>query len=278
MPELPSGTVTFLFTDIEGSTALWERDQKAMAAAVERHLAILRGAIAAHGGVLFKTVGDGTQAAFTAAPDSLVAALDAQRAISNDPWSELPSPLRVRMAIHSGEAVPISDDYLAAALNRLARLLAAGHGGQMLLTEAAQQLSRGALPEAGALRDLGEHRLRDLLEPEHVFQLVHPDLPADFPSLRSLDARPHNLPLQPTPFLGREREVSEVVERLGRPDVRLLTLTGPGGTGKTRLALQAAAELLDDFADGVFFVPLAPVTDPTLVPSTIASALGIREV
>ncbi len=140
-----------------------------------------------------------------------------------------------------------------------------------------QLLSRGALPSGAELRDLGEHRLRDLLEPEHVYQLLHPELPADVPPLRSLDIRLHNLPLQPTPFLGREREVGEVVALLRRPDVRLLTLTGPGGTGKTRLALQAAAELLDGFADGVFFVPLAPLADPALVPSAIASALAIRE-
>jgi predicted ATPase/class 3 adenylate cyclase len=277
LADLPSGTVTFLFTDIEGSTALWERDRVAMGAAVQRHLALLDAAIQAHGGVHFKTTGDAVQAAFPAAPTAVAAASDAQRVLRAEDWGEL-GPLRVRMALHAGEAKPDArGDYLAAPLNRLSRLLAIGHGGQILLTQAVQQLSRGALPPGTEVRDVGEHRLHDLLEPEHVYQLLHPDLPADFPPLTSLDARSHNLPLQPTPFLGREREVGEVVERLGRPDVRLLTLTGPGGTGKTRLALQAAAELLNNFADGVFFVPLAALADPALVPSAIASALAIRE-
>jgi class 3 adenylate cyclase len=276
MPDLPTGTVTFLFTDIEGSTALWERDRQAMREAVARHVAILQSLIAAHHGVLYKTVGDGTQVAFTSAEEALRAALASQRALLAEDGGEL-GPLRVRMALHAGEATPDArGDYLSAPLNRLARLLSIGSGGQILLSQTVQQLSRGALPAGTELRDLGEHRLRDLLEPERVYQLLHPDLPAEFPPLESLENRPNNLPLQPTPFLGREREVSEVMERLGRPDVRLLTLTGPGGTGKTRLALQAAAELLDDFADGVYFVDLAPLIDPALVPQAIAAALGVR--
>jgi predicted ATPase/class 3 adenylate cyclase len=277
MSELPSGTVTFLFTDIEGSTARWERDRVAMAAAVARHIALLDVAVAGHGGVTFKTVGDSIQAAFPTAPAAVAAALDAQHALLAEDWNE-GFELRVRMALHAGEAQPDKrGDYLSAPLNRLSRLLATGHGGQILLTQTVQQLSRGDLPAGAGLHDLGEHRLRDLLEPERVYQLLHPALPATFLPLNSLNIRPHNLPLQPTPFLGREREISEVVGRLNRPDVRLLTLTGPGGTGKTRLALQAAADLLDDFADGVFFVPLATLSDPGLVPSAIASALGVRE-
>jgi predicted ATPase/class 3 adenylate cyclase len=277
MPDLPSGTVTFLFTDIEGSTALWERDRQAMAAAVDRQQAILQSLIAAHHGVLYKTIGDGTQAAFGTAEDALRAALASQRALLAEAWSEL-GPLQVRMAMHSGEATPDSrGDYLTAPLNRLSRLLSTGHGGQILLSQTVQQLTRGALPAGTELRDLGEHRLRDLLEPEHVFQLVHPDLPGDFPPLRSLDARPQNLPRQPTPFLGREHQVAEVADLLRRDDTQLLTLVGPGGTGKTRLALQAAAEVLEDFADGVCFVPLAAIADPALVPSAIATALGLRE-
>src|SRR5215216_3111238 len=277
MVELPRGTVAFLFTDIEGSTALWERNRQAMAAAVERHFVLLDAAIQAHGGIHFKTIGDAVQAAFPVAPAAVAAACDAQRALLAEEWGEV-GTLPVRMALHAGEAEPDArGDYLAAPLNRLLRLLSAGHGGQILLTQAVQQLARGALPPGVELRDLGEHRLRDLLEPEHVFQLFHPDLPVDFPPLASLDARPNNLPRQPTVFVGREQEIREVVERLRRGEVRLLTLTGPGGTGKTRLAMQVAAELLDDFPDGVFFVPLAPLADLALVPAAIAAALGIRE-
>ena len=277
MAELPRGTVTFLFTDIEGSTRLWERDRSAMASAVDRHLALLDDAIVSRNGVHFKTVGDAVQAAFPTAPDAVAAALAAQKALLSEDWGTL-DPLRVRMALHAGEAIPDDrGDYLAAPLNRLARLLAIGHGGQVLLSQAVQQLVRDSLPADAGLRDLGGHRLRDLLEPEQVFQLLHPDLPADFPPLRSLGARPNNLPLQPTPFLGREDEVREVTNLLRSPDVRLLTLTGPGGSGKTRLGLQVAADCLDDFSDGVFFVALAPLTNPDLVPSAIAAALGVRE-
>jgi predicted ATPase len=277
MPDLPAGTVTFVFTDIERSTARWEQDQPAMAGVVARHIALLDAAIQAHGGVHFKTVGDAIQAAFPTAPAALAAALAAQRALLAEDWGPL-GTLRVRMAVHAGEAQPDArGDYLAPPLNRLSRLLATGHGGQILLTQTVQQLSRGRLPAGVALRDLGEHRLRDLLEAEHVYQVLHPDLPATFPPLTSLDARPNNLPRQPTPLVGREQQVAEVVALLGREDVQLVTLIGPGGTGKTRLAVQTAAEVLDEFADGVFFVPLAPVTDPALVPSAIATALGLRE-
>jgi predicted ATPase len=277
VPDLPSGTVAFLLTDIEGSTARWERNRQAMTAVVARHMALLDAAIHAHGGVHFKTVGDAVQAAFPTAHAALAASLDAQRALLAEDWGEL-GPLRVRMAIHAGEADPDErGDYLTAPLNRLSRLLATGHGGQILLTQAAQQLSRGRLPAGAELRDLGEHRLRDLLDAEHVYQLLHSDVPAAFAPLNSLDTRPHNLPRQPTPFLGREPQVDEIVDLLRRAEVQLVTLIGPGGTGKTRLALQAAAELLDDFTDGVFFVPLAPLAESHLVSAAIVSALGLRE-
>jgi predicted ATPase/class 3 adenylate cyclase len=277
MPELPRGTVTFLFTDIEGSTALWERDRSAMAAAVARHAALLRQAIESHHGVLYKVIGDAVQAAFPTAPDAVSAALDGQSALLAEDWGQL-EPLRVRMAVHAGEASPDpSGDYLAPALNRLSRLLAAGHGGQILLSQGVQQLTRGALPQAADLRNLGEHRLRDLLDSERVFQLVHPELPTHFPALRTLEGYLNNLPRQPTPLLGREREVAAVDQFLRQADVQLVTLTGPGGVGKTRLALQVAADLLDVFPDGAFFVELALLTDPALVPSTVASALGVRE-
>jgi len=277
MADLPRGTVTFLFTDIEGSTALWERDRQAMASVVARHLALLDVAISAQGSVHFKTVGDAVQAVFPTAPAAVAAALAAQRALLTEDWGEV-DPLLVRVALHSGEAAPDErGDYLAAPLNRLSRLLSSGHGGQILLTQTVQQLARGALPAGAELRDLGEHRLRDLLEPERVFQLLHPDLPSEFPGIRTLEAHRHNLPLQLTPLVGREDDVTFIQTLITQQGTRLVTLTGPGGTGKTRLALAVAADLSDEFPDGVWFVDLAPLTDPALVLPTLAHTLGLRE-
>jgi class 3 adenylate cyclase len=273
MPDLPSGTVTFLFTDIEGSTALWERDRGTMATAVERHFHVLREGVAAHEGVVFKVVGDAVQAAFPTAPAAVAAALDAQRGLLQELWPESVGPVRVRMALHTAAATPHDADYLAPGLNRLSRLLAAAHGGQVLLSLATQDLARDALPPGVSLRDLGDHPLRDLYRPERVFQLLHPDLTADFPAIRTLATRPNNLPLQPTPFLGREDQVARIVDLLHDDDVRLLTITGPGGVGKTRVALQAAADLLEDFPEGVWFVDLSALDDPILVPSAIAGVL-----
>jgi predicted ATPase/class 3 adenylate cyclase len=275
MPEYPSGTVAFLFTDVEGSTALWERNRAAMATAVERHFALLREAIAAQDGVLFKTVGDAIQAAFPTMPKAITAAIDAQIALRRADWGDL-GPLRVRMAIHAGDAAPRDGDYLAPALNRLSRVLMTGYGEQILLTDTARALAT-SLPVGYALQDLGRHRLRDLLEAERIFQLCGPGLPAEFPSLKSLDRQPNNLPAQSTALIGREDELATLREMVVTADARLITLTGPGGTGKTRLALQAAAESLDAFPDGVWFVQLASVSDPGLVPETIATALGVRQ-
>ena len=275
MPEYPSGTVAFLFTDIEGSTKRWETNQQAMEAAVERHFALLREAIAAQDGVLFKTIGDAIQAAFPTVPKAVAAAIDAQVALRRADWGDL-GPLRVRMAIHAGDATPHGGDYLAPALNRLSRVLGTGYGEQILLTDTARALAT-TLPAGYALQDLGRHRLRDLLEAEHIFQLCGPGLPAEFPPLKSLDQQPNNLPAQPTALIGREDELAALREMLVAPETRLVTLTGPGGTGKTRLALQAAAESLDAFPDGVWLVPLATVSDPALVPEAIATALGVRQ-
>ena len=274
---LPSGTVTFLFTDIEGSTQRWEQHPQRMRAALARHDAILHTAIAAHGGAVFKTAGDGFQAAFATAPDALAAALAAQRALATLDWGPL-GTLRVRMALHAGMAEERDGDYFGPPLNRLARLLAAGHGGQILLSRAAMELVRDGLPAGLALRDLGTHRLKDLSQPEHMFQLVAPGLPADFPPLKTLDRHLGGLPAQPSPFLGRDTERMLLRVLLRRADVRLLTLSGPGGTGKTRLAIEVAAELRDDFADGVAFVGLAAISDPAMVVPTIAKVLGVIDV
>ena len=278
MPDLPTGTVTFLFTDIEGSTTRWEHQREAMQVALARHDAMLRQAIEAHGGHVFKTVGDAFHATFATAPDAVEAALAAQQALRVEAWDAGFEALRVRMALHSGAAQERDGDYFGPPLNRVARLLAAGHGGQILLSAALHELVRDQVPVGAELHDLGEHRLKDLIRPERIFQLLAPDLPRAFPPLRTLDTLPNNLPLQPSPFIGRERELTAVGERLQRGDVRLLTLTGPGGTGKTRLALQVAADLLDMFEDGAWLVNLATLTDPARVVPEIAQTLGVQEV
>ena len=279
MPDRPSGTVTFLFTDIEGSTRLWEHQADLMQAAFRRQEAILREVIAEHGGYAYKMIGDAFQAAFQTAPDALHAALAAQRALAATKWGPI-GPLRVRMALHTGVVEERSDDYVGPMLNRVARLLSTGYGGQILLTATTRELVRDTLPPDVNLRDLGEHRLKDLVRPEHVFQVVAPGLQDSFPLLKSLDRQPTNLPLQSTPLIGREREVETVQALLLQSQARLVTLTGPGGTGKTRLGLQVAAALLDRpdaFQDGLFFVALAPITDPTLVASTIAQVVAVSE-
>jgi predicted ATPase/class 3 adenylate cyclase len=274
MAELPSGTVTFLFTDIEGSTRLWEQYPEAMQMALARHDALLRTAIESHGGDVFKTMGDQFCAAFATASEALAAAVEAQRAVSAEVWREVGS-VRVRMALNTGAVEHRSGDYFGAPLNRVARLLAAGHGGQILLSQATGDQVREALPREAALRDLGAHRLKDLQQPEHIFQLLSPDLPADFLPLRSLEAFAHNLPAQLTRFIGREQAMAQVKQFLGT--TRLLTLTGSGGCGKTRLSLQAAADLLGEYADGVWLVQLAPLADSARVTQTVAAALGVRE-
>jgi predicted ATPase/class 3 adenylate cyclase len=268
--------VTLLFTDIEGSTQLWEHYPQAMPSALARHDALLRRSVEAHGGVVFKSTGDGLHAAFARAPGALAAALAAQRALHAEPWGPA-GPLRVRMAIHTGVAEQRDGDYFGRPLNRAARLLAAGHGGQVLISGVTEELVREELPSEVGMRSLGAHRLKDLTYPEHIFQLIAADLPDTFPALRTLSAHQTNLPLQPTPLIGRDREVAEVRDRLRQADLRLLTLTGPGGIGKTRLALQVAADMLDDFADGVFFVNLAPIADVHLVACSIAQVLGVCE-
>jgi class 3 adenylate cyclase len=265
-----------LFTDIEDSTKMWESHPEAMQSALVRHDEILRNAIEERGGYVFKTVGDAFCCAFRTAPDALEAALEAQRKLLSSECQEI-GPFRVRMALHMGAAEERDGDYFGPPLNRVARLLSAGHGGQVLLSAVAQEMVRDQLPAGTSLRDLGEHRLQDLFRPERVFQLLAPELPFEFPPLRTLDAYRNNLPLQPTPLVGREEVVAEVCEILRGEATRLLTLTGPGGIGKTRLALQAVADLLDDFSDGTFITSLATLTQAELFFSAVAGTLGVRE-
>ena len=272
----PSGTITLLFTDIEGSTKLWEAHPEAMGIALARHDALLRETIEAHAGFVFKTIGDAFCAAFHTAPEALGAALIAQQVLAAEPWPGGLS-IKVRMALHTGAVESRDNDYFGQPLNRVARLLAVGYGGQTILSQVTYDLIRDSLPPQTTLKDLGEHRLKDLARPEQVFQLAHPNLDAEFPPLKSLDnvALPNNLPQQVTSFIGREKELAELQERLAI--TKLLTLTGAGGSGKSRLSLQAAAELLDTFPDGAWLVELAPLADPNLVATTVASVLGVKE-
>ena len=275
VPSPPTGTVTLLFTDIEGSTKRWEHLPQAMATALARHDDLLRDAIEAHRGYVFKTVGDAFCAAFADPAAAARSALAAQHALATEEWGET-GAIRVRMALHTGTPEQRADDYFGPPVNRVARLLSTGYGEQVLLSAATADLVRPTLADGIDLIDLGAHRLKDLLQPEHIYQLAVPWLPTAFPPIKSLDRQPHNLPAQPTPLVGREDAVVRV-RALLEAETRLLTLTGPGGTGKTRLALQAAAELLDAFPDGAWFVGLAPLTDPALVVAAIAQPLGVRE-
>jgi predicted ATPase/class 3 adenylate cyclase len=274
--QLPSGTVTLLFTDIEGSTRLWEAEPEPMAAALRRHDEILRSAIERSDGYVFKTVGDAFCAAFSTAQAAACAVLDAQRALSAERWPTS-RPVRVRMGVHTGVCEERDGDYFGPVVNRAARLEAVAHGGQVLVSGAAAELLSGTLPDGVALRELGSHRLKDLGRPEHVFQLEAPFLPSSFPPLASLDnpELPNNLPGLLSAFVGREAELAEV--RALVRSARLVTLTGAGGSGKTRLALQAAAELAGSTADGIWLAELAPLTDGAQIPSLVAAALGIAD-
>ncbi len=279
---LPTGTVTFLFTDIEGSTRLAQEYPDALPDLIARHNAILQKSIEASHGYVFQIIGDAFCAAFHTVADALHAAVTAQQELQHTAWD--PAPVLVRMGIHTGTA-QISetlDDrsggyrgYLTLASTQ--RVMSSAHGGQVLLSGASAGLVRGQLPDGVTLLDLGEHRLKGLVNPEHLWQMVAGDLRLEFPPILSFNAIPNNLPAQPTAFIGREAELGEIVRRLDTEGIRLLTLTGPGGIGKTRMALQAAAELIEQFEDGVYFVDLAPIRDPEAVPIAIARTLGLRE-
>jgi class 3 adenylate cyclase len=274
MKTLPSGVVTFLFTDIEGSTLLVQELGDRYPDLLAEHRRIVRDAIASGRGREVGTEGDSFFAVFVDAPSAIRAAVAAQRGLAAHPWSE-GSEVRVRMGLHTGEGVVSGGDYVGLDVHRAARIAGAGHGGQILLSGETSSLVASTLPTGVRSRDLGPHRLKDLARPEHLFQLEIDGLPTEFPPLRTLDARPNNLPTQLTSFVGREADIAAVGELLDR--ARLVTLTGPGGTGKTRLALQVAAERLSRYADGAFFVELAPITDAELVVSAVAGALGVRE-
>ena len=269
-------TLTFLFTAIEGAARLWDGQAQAMTGVLARHHAILQQVISTGGGHVFQVVGDEFCVAFEQITPALRTVVAAQHALLAEDWAAI-GGLRVKMALHSGLAELHGGDYHAPpTLNRLARTLAVTHGSQILVTAAVREGVHGYLPEGHVLRDLGERKLRDL-PPEHLYQLVAPGLPDSFPPLPTLDARPHNLPAQLTTLIGREAETATLRASLRQTQTRLLTLTGPGGAGKTRLSLAVAATLLDEFDDGVYFVPLAPVSDVGLVASTIASTLGVKE-
>ncbi len=269
-------TLVVLFTDVEGSTLLWQRYPQAMQSALARHDEIIRTAVESAHGRIVKSTGDGFYAVFDSALAGLNACIAAQEALTTGSWPET-GVLRVRMGLHAGEVQARGGDYFGIAVNRAARLMAAANGGQILISEAAAGMLAGQLPDGASLRDLGEHRLKDLLSPEHIFQLVAPQLPVDFPPIASLNRQPNNLPSQPSLFIGRETELEEIKSRLTSEQVHLLTLTGPGGTGKTRLALQSGAELSDRFIDGTYFIDLAPVRDPDAVVVSIARTIGLDE-
>ena len=274
--EVPSGALTLLFTDIQGSTALWESDPEEMNLALQRHDKLLHFAIEAAGGYVFKTVGDAFCVAFSTPEAGVDAVLLAQRALGAELWPE-PIIIRVRMALHSGECQERHGDYFGPTVNRTARLEAVAHGGQVLLSESTALPLLNRLPESCDLLDLGQHRLKDLGRPEHVFQLCAPGLDRSFPPLRSLDnpELEHNLPVQLTSFVGRERELLEIHHLVD--EGRLVTLAGPGGSGKTRLALQVAAELLDGSADGVWLADFSALSAEEQVAREVASVLGVRE-
>jgi predicted ATPase/class 3 adenylate cyclase/Flp pilus assembly protein TadD len=274
MSNLPSETVTFLFTDIEGSTRLLQQLGDGYAALLEEQQQLVREACEKHAGTVVGTQGDSFFVAFSNALEAINAVVETQRALTAHAWPN-GVKVRVRMGLHTGKAQISSSNYVGLDVHRAARIAAAAHGGQVLLSHRTYELVKSKLPKGVILRDLGEHRLKDLRQPKHLYQLVITGLPTDFPPIKSLDSRLNNLPVQLTSFVGREKELGELKKLI--ENTRLVTLTGAAGSGKTRLALQVAAEVIRHFHNGVFFVALSPLTDPGLVASTIAQALGITE-
>jgi predicted ATPase/class 3 adenylate cyclase len=267
--------LTFLFTDLENSTPLWEKFPDEMQRVSARHDALLRDIIEMNGGRLIKTTGDGFHAVFESPQDGVAAMLSAQQAISAEPWPATTGLVKVRMGLHTGESQEREGDYYGVEVNRAARIMGLGYGGQILLSETTATLVRKLMPEDCTLVDLGEHRLKGIATVERIFQLCHPDLVCDFPPLKSLATYKHNLRRQLSTFIGREKEMADVKHLL--KENRLLTLLGPGGTGKTRLMLQVAEEVIEDYPDGVWLVELAALTDPELIPERVSRALNVQE-
>lgn len=273
LKDAPSGTISFLFTDIEGSTALIQELGDEYQTALQSQERMVSEAMLRHSGHIAESRAEEMCAVFTLATDAVEAGLEAQRALHSHLWADR-AELRVRMGIHTGEAQIISGIYVGLAVHRAARICRAGHGGQVLISGVTRELVGDSLPNGASLKDLGDHRMKDLGRAEKLYQLLHPDLSANFPALRTLDALPNNLPAQLTSFIGREHEIEEVKRLLN--SARLVTLLGPGGAGKTRLALQVAAETLDAYAQGAWLVDLAATAEGSVIPQTIASILGLR--
>src|SRR5262245_22100074 len=275
MAQLPSGTVTFLFSDIEASTPLWEQHPEAMKAALARHDAIVRSGIDGSRGVLLKNAGDGVLAVFATAADAVVAAVEVQRMLRKEPWGAT-GPLLVRIGVHTGEAEERGGNYFGPVVNRAARLMALAHGGQIVVSRATEAVLRDGLPDEVNLVDLGDHRLTGFTRGERVFQVTHADLRREFPGLRSADEIRGNLPSEVTSFIGRHEVSSRVAATLEQ--ARVVTLTGVGGVGKTRLALHVARNELvaGRYVDGCWWCELAPVREPDAVPEAVATALGVE--
>ncbi|MDP6514313.1 MAG: tetratricopeptide repeat protein [SAR202 cluster bacterium] len=274
MPEMPDEIITFLFTDIQGSTRMWGEHPDAMPAALALHDKALRAGIERNNGRVFQIVGDAFCAAFSSPGDALSAAVDAQKGLRDENWNET-GRLKVRMAIYTGTAKQRGTEYFGFILYRVSRLMSAAHGDQILVSHTTEDLLGNTLPEDMVLRDLGVYRLKDMRRPEQIYQLTHPELVPEFPPLRSLEAFAHNLPVQLTTFVGRDQQVEEVTALLAK--TRVMTLLGTGGVGKTRLSLQVGAELGEEYRDGVWLVELAALTDPGLVVDSLASVLGVQE-
>jgi predicted ATPase/class 3 adenylate cyclase/DNA-binding CsgD family transcriptional regulator len=277
MSDPPAGTVTLLFIDIEGSTRLLQQLGELYGDMLASCRQLLRAAFQQWNGNEVDTQGDAFFVTFARATDAVSAAVDMQRALASNVWPN-EVEVRVRIGVHTGEPQLSAGDYVGLDVHHAARIMSAGHGGQVLLSQTTRELVKYDLQEGVSLLDLGEHQLKDLQHPDHLYQLNIAGLPSDFPPLKTLDSHPHNLPVPPTPLIGRELQVAAILRLFSREEVRLVTLTGAGGTGKTRMALRVAAELYDAFPDGVYFVNLAPISDPDLVIPTIAQVLDVEDV